>query len=64
MEGSLNECMSVSTFPFSQHFLIAHVGPIELNSPHHNYYREMFRRVGEKEKSGVEDSLSQEGDEI
>ena len=64
MEGSLNKCISVSTFPFSQHFLIAHDSPIELNLPHQNFYREMVRRVGEKEKSGVEDSLSQEGDEI
>ena len=64
MEGSLNKCISVSTFPLSYCSRIAHVGPRELNSPHQKFHREMFRRVGEKEKSGVEDSLSQEGDEI
>ena len=63
MEGSLNECISVSTFPFLLHFMIAHDSPIQLNCTHQNFGREMFRRVGDKEKSGVEELLSQEGDE-
>ena len=64
MEGSLNECIYVSTFPLSHYSRIVHVGPIQLNCTHENYEKRMFRRVGNKKKSGVEEPLSQEGDEI
>ena len=63
MGGSLNECISISTFPFSRHFRIAHDSPIQFNCTHENFGREMFRQVGDKEKSCVEEPLSQEGGE-
>ena len=60
MEGSLNEFISIGTFPLSHCSRIAHDSPIQLNCTHANFGREIFRRVGDKEKSGVEEHLSQE----